>query len=688
MKAKILGARATVQISLCRVPRTEATDSLQTYGRFDWIVVSLLTKTYVCCFKGIAGPQQIALYPLINDFVIHFPFKLRDTHYFKKSWVKESLNVYNATVCYETKEVSYFVRNLSTAGFYQSAETAEIITQKLRHLRRFSKKNNIDKVNKTVKFLLNNPNFWVQCYKSLEKNFSVWSFDRNLYVHETAALDETHFAFFQNLSLSFVTGNFCFGPTRAASVCKRNGSSSPLKLTDLKNKIVQQGLAIILEELSRHLFVNNSFGLQKNRSAKDALAFVKKQIYFVRWAIEGNVSQCFDRFKHKRLVSLIKKKYVSDQVFIDLLFKALKMKIIDINSFLSNRDAQTSILNPILFNIFLHEFDAFITKGDVIPKYYKDKFSYCQYNFAAFFKFSKAEMQEMENIKKMQSKWTYWKLLSKLKFAKLQLVKNKEIKRLICKNVNRKITYVRFVDNFIIFVWGTKNDCLKIKKFALNFLKSNLCLNLPCERMSIINLKKNRIKFLGFEIWQSSSFIPITKKDINFLLKRDKNLKVRNTIFQNSNFKLRFAIKSILEKLRDQGLVDYKKNKFYSTSCKVILQYQVPSIINYLKGVFYDISSYYNFVDNWYDAKSLYNYFGFYCSTLTVAHKTNNRITKVFDKYSTDLSIKDGQNKTIVTFGSLTNTSFKCKTSDYKFLNSCVINLDQLFIVNLRTIKK
>lgn len=80
------------------------------------------------------------------------------------------------------------------------------------------------------------------------------------------------------------------------------------------------------------------------------------------------------------------------------------MKIIDINSFLSNRDAQTSILNPILFNIFLHEFDAFITKGDVIPKYYKDKFSYCQYNFAAFFKFSKAEMQEMENIKKMQSK--------------------------------------------------------------------------------------------------------------------------------------------------------------------------------------------------------------------------------------------------------------------------------------------
>lgn len=96
---------------------------------------------------------------MINDFVIHFPFKLRDTHYFKKSWVKESLNVYNATVCYETKEVSYFVRNLSTAGFYQSAETAEIITQKLRHLRRFSKKNNIDKVNKTVKFLLNNPNF-------------------------------------------------------------------------------------------------------------------------------------------------------------------------------------------------------------------------------------------------------------------------------------------------------------------------------------------------------------------------------------------------------------------------------------------------------------------------------------------------------------------------------------------------
>ena len=55
------------------------------------------------------------------------------------------------------------------------------------------------------------------------------------------------------------------------------------------------------------------------------------------WAIKGDISQCFDSFNHKRLVSLVKKKYVSKQVFIDLIYKALKCKIISINSSFINK---------------------------------------------------------------------------------------------------------------------------------------------------------------------------------------------------------------------------------------------------------------------------------------------------------------------------------------------------------------
>ena len=34
------------------------------------------------------------------------------------------------------------------------------------------------------------------------------------------------------------------------------------------------------------------------------------------WAIEGDISKCFDRFDHKALVSIIRKKYITQQVFI------------------------------------------------------------------------------------------------------------------------------------------------------------------------------------------------------------------------------------------------------------------------------------------------------------------------------------------------------------------------------------
>jgi len=45
-----------------------------------------------------------------------------------------------------------------------------------------------------------------------------------------------------------------------------------------------------------------------------------------------------------------------------------------------------------------------------------------------------------------------------------------------------------------------KNDCLEIKNIISNFLKSNLELNLSNEKTHITFLKKDKAKFLGFEI--------------------------------------------------------------------------------------------------------------------------------------------------------------------------------------------
>jgi len=109
------------------------------------------------------------------------------------------------------------------------------------------------------------------------------------------------------------------------------------------------------------------------------------------------------------LISLIKKNYVSEQVFVDLLYKALKAKIISINSSFVNKigTPQGSVVSPILSNIYLHELDCFINENEIMEKFRKGKPAYSNPKFVSFLKPSKLELDESKNVKKMKGKRKY-----------------------------------------------------------------------------------------------------------------------------------------------------------------------------------------------------------------------------------------------------------------------------------------
>lgn len=89
---------------------------------------------------------------------------------------------------------------------------------------------------------------------------------------------------------------------------------------------------------------------------------------------------------------------------------------------------------------------------------------------------------------------------------------------------------------------------------------------------------------------------------------------------------------SVLVKLVDKGLVRYKAGKLFPTSYKTTLQYNISNIIIYLKSVFRVLANYYGYCHNWYDAKTLYNYFGKFCVAMTLASKTKYKVPKIFAK--------------------------------------------------------
>lgn len=357
---------------------------------------------------------------------------------------------------------------------------------------------------------------------------------------------------------------------------------------------------------------------------------------------------------------MIKKKYVSEQIFVDLLYKSLKAKIISLNSSLVNKvgTSPSSVVNSIFCNILLNELDDFITKSEVLGKFRNGKPARTNHRFVAMLKPNASELVQAKEIFKNKGKLKYWKYLHKLRVAKMKLAKINNVERLVFNGLNRRLVYVRYVDDFIIFVWGTKSDCMEIKNYLFNFLKSELDLNLNIEKTQIIYFKKEKVNFLGFEIWQSPSTIPFFKKNAISTRKLDRNKmhsKIKAFTPQVSRTRITFSMEVILRKLVDKGLVRFKDGRFHPTSFKSVLRYDIPNIVLYLKAVFCGLTDYYKFAHNWYDVKTLYNYFGRFCLAMTLAHKTKSKVTKVFAKYGPNISVTDKSNKIVISYGGFTN---------------------------------
>lgn len=187
-------------------------------------------------------------------------------------------------------------------------------------------------------------------------------------------------------------------------------------------------------------------------------------------------------------------------------------------------------------------------------------------------------------------------------------------------------------------------------------------LDLSKEKTKITHLKTDKVNFLGFQLWQSSQRIMSQKKDINPLGELDKGgsiTKFRGATYQVPRLRITFSMTNILKKLVDKGLARYKGGKFFPTSYKSVLQYEVANIVRYLKFVFRGLVNYFGIAHNWYDAKSLYNYYGLFCVAMTIAHKTKSSVPKIFKKYGDSLRISNANNQIITEYGSLSNSSFK-----------------------------
>lgn len=138
----------------------------------------------------------------------------------------------------------------------------------------------------------------------------------------------------------------------------------PLGIPTLRDKILQSAIRIILEAIYEPLFIttNCNYGFRPGLGCHHAITKIKYHCQAKTVTIEGDILGAFNNVKFNILINILKKK-IKDNKFLNLILKLLQSGIMDKNKYSKTimGTPQGGIVSPLLFNIYMHEFDLYIT---------------------------------------------------------------------------------------------------------------------------------------------------------------------------------------------------------------------------------------------------------------------------------------------------------------------------------------
>lgn len=316
--------------------------------------------------------------------------------------------------------------------------------------------------------------------------------------------------FLDDLRNELKAGTYRPTPSRRKQIPKpgKPGKFRYLGIPTVKDRIVQCAIKQMLEPIVEPRFMRVSYGFRPGRCSQGALEHLRLTIHPrkknidgkshdmpYQWIIEGDIQACFDNIDHHLLMNRVRK-HVADKKVNQLLVRFLDAGILAEDQFIRTTSGtpQGGLVSPLLANIAL----------SVIEERYE---------------------RWIQHQDKVKNDCT----TDGIKAADSCRYRDRTAGKMVCFTI-------RYADDFITMVAGSKEEALNEKNEIERMLKEKIGLTLSPEKTKITDVKEG-FHFLGFKAqirWSPRggwvARIEIPKQKILDFKYRIKQLTKRNNL--------------------------------------------------------------------------------------------------------------------------------------------------------------